>query len=307
MDLIFHKKIIRLKFSSEIAASSSESLNVLREKTFLLVREVLSWPPHRNLLAVILLHDLGAVLVVDIHALLSSHRAALRTFIELAFGDHDFHVDGFVGAGHVLLLLGGAAAVGFHGVEGNLFVHELAVLPRNFFTLLLSGPNLLSVDDLPAGLAVEALLVLAVRDLLHVIDDDLPGHAVLDVGVSRTKGSFGPARLTLIHSLAVLVGICLAFSFRNINAYFLLLPDTVRFVGGSAAPLSLIHVILVGVLRDVRTELLVVEVHRVAGASLEEPAKGLLEEDTRQQEAEALHDDLENEFDDLFYWKRKLN
>merc|ERR1719186_1470913 len=259
MDLIFHKKIIKLKFNSEIAASSSESLNVLREQTFLLVREVLSRPPHRHLLAVILLHDLRAVLVVDIHALFSSHRAALRTFIELAFGDHDFYVDRFVRAGHVLLLLGGSAAVGLHGVEGNLFVHELAVLPRNFFTLLLSGPNLLSVDDLPAGLAVEALLVLAVRDLLDVIDDDLPSHAVLDVSISRTEGSFGAARLTLIHSLAVLVGICLAFSFRDINADFLLLPDTVWLVGGGAAPLSFIHIILVRVLRDVRAKLLVVE------------------------------------------------
>merc|ERR1719186_536363 len=192
MDLIFHKKIIKLKFSSEIAASSSESLDVLGEKTFLLVREVLSRPPHRNLLAVILLHDLRAVFIVDIHALFSSHRAALRTFIELAFGDHDFYVDRLVGAGHILLLLGGAAAVGLHGVEGNLFVHELAVLPRDFFTLLLSGPNLLSVDDLPAGLAVEALLVLAVRDLLDMIDDDIPGHAVLNVGISRTERSFGP-------------------------------------------------------------------------------------------------------------------
>merc|ERR1719186_938840 len=292
MDLIFHKKIIKLKFNSEIAASSSESLNVLREQTFLLVREVLGWPPHRHLLAVILLHDLRAVLVVDIHALLSSHRAALRTFIELAFGDHYFYVDRLVRASHVLLLLGGAAAVGLHGVEGHLFIHQLAVLPRNFFALLLSGPNLLSVDDLPAGLAVEALLVLAVRDLLHVIHHDLSGHAVLDVGIGRTKRSFGPARLTLIHSLAVLVGICLAFSFSDINTDFLLLPDTVRLVGGSAASLRLIHIVLVGVLRDVRTELLVVEVHGITGASLEEPAKGLLEEDTGQQEAEALHDDL---------------
>merc|ERR1719186_458636 len=307
MDLIFHKKIIKLKFNSEIAASSSESLNVLREQTFLLVREVLSRPPHRHLLAVILLHDLRTVLVVDIHALFSSHRAALRTFIELAFGDHDFYIDRFVRARHILLLLGGAAAVGFHGVEGNLFIHQLAVLPRNFFALLLSGPNLLSVDDLPAGLAVEALLVLTVRDLLDVSNDDIPGHAVLDVGIRRSERSFGAAGLTFVNGLAVLVGIRLAFSLSDIDTDFLLLPDTVGLVGGGAAPLRLVHIILVGVLRDVSTELLVVEVHRVARASLEKSAKGLLEEDTGQQKAEALHDDLENEFDDLFYWKRKLN
>ena len=104
--------------------------------------EVLSGPPDWDIFAVLHLHMLRTVLVVHVDTLLPSHRLAVETFNKLALGDR--HLDGLrlVGAGHVLFLLRGPAAVRLHGVEGHLFVHELAVLPRYFLTLFLSRPDL---------------------------------------------------------------------------------------------------------------------------------------------------------------------
>jgi len=150
------------------------SLNVRWQKAFLFVNEVLLRFSNFEVSAFFLFDGIGAVLVWDIHAFIGRDWLAQGFLNDLQFGHRCANVDGFVGGDDVHLLRdSGGFAVGLDRGEVHLFLDELAFLPRHLFAFLLPRPHLVAVIvNLPACLAVEAGLVLAVRDLLDVLEDD---------------------------------------------------------------------------------------------------------------------------------------
>merc|ERR550519_704947 len=162
-----------------VLASPRETFDVRRQKAFLLVYEVLLGFPDVDLAAGLHPDGLGAVLVHHVHAFFLRHGLAGGALHERDPGDRHGNVHGFVGAGGegFSWRIGGAAP-GLDGVEGNLLFHELAVLPSHLLAIFLSGPNLLSTDDLPSSLAVEAGHGFALGDLLDVAHHHIHGRAL---------------------------------------------------------------------------------------------------------------------------------
>jgi len=284
------------------------------------VDEVLLWLPHIDLAASFHPDGLRAVLVLHVHALAVRHRLTRSALHERYPCDRDGDVYSLVLTGGVGL----SRRVGWptprlHGVERHLLLHELTVLPRHLLTVLVSGPNFISIDHFPAGFTVEAGFVLALWHLLDVAQDNVHGLALEQISLQLLEDSFGagasvtisitvrsavgvfcivtiigassvvsgtisiaitiavtitgitvavpvPVIITgarVIHDVNVVGRVCerLANSVGDVHADLLELLLAVGDVHGGAAVVGLLLVVLVRVLRHVRAELVLVEVH----------------------------------------------
>jgi len=282
------------------------------------VDEVLLWLPHIDLAASFHPDGLRAVLVLHVHALAVRHWLTRGSLHERYPCDWDSDIYSLVLAGGVVLFPCWSTPR-LHGVERNLLLHELTVLPRHLLTVLFSGPNLISIDNFPASFAVEASFVLALWHLLDMAQDNVHGLALKQIGLQLLEDSFGagtsitisiavrsavvvfvlvtiigtssvvsgtisvtitiavtitgitvavPVTVIIIvarviHDVNVVGRVCerLANSVGDVHADLLELLLAVGDVHGGAAVVGLLLVVLVRVLRHVRAELVLVEVH----------------------------------------------
>jgi len=267
------------------------------------VDEVLLWLPHIDLAASFHPDGLRAVLVLHVHALAVRHWLTRGSLHERYPCDWDSDIYSLVLAGGVVLFPCWSTPR-LHGVERNLLLHELTVLPRHLLTVLFSGPNLISIDNFPASFAVEASFVLALWHLLDVAQDNVHRLALKQLDFLFFQHSFGAwtsvtipgvSFLVTIPSVFILVAITstivrvihdvnvvggvreqLANSVGDVHADLLELLLAVGDVHGGAAVVGFLLVVLVRVLRHVRTELFLVEVHWAVIRVEDSPAEDLL-------------------------------
>jgi len=275
------------------------------------VDEVLLWLPHIDLTASFHPDGLRTVLVLHVHALSASHWLTRGSLHERYPCDWDRDIYSLVLAGGVVLFSWRSwSTPRLHGVERNLLLHKLTVLPRHLFTVLLSRPNLISIDNFPASFAVEASFVFALWHLFDVAQDNVHGLALEQLCCCFFQDSFGAwtsvtivtipgvffivaitgvlvlvaisaTIVRVIHNVNVVGGVSehLANGVGDVHADLLELLLAVGDVHGGAAVVRLLLVVLVRVLRHISTELILVKVHWAVIRVEDSPAEDLLNQD----------------------------